>query len=42
VNSFSDQIKQKASEIGFHKIGIVRAESLTEEGENLKQWLAEN
>jgi epoxyqueuosine reductase len=42
VNSFSDQIKQKASEIGFHKIGIVRAEFLAEEGKHLKEWLAEN
>ena len=40
--SLTEKIKQKALEIGFHKIGIVRAEPLTEEGERLKQWLAEN
>ncbi len=33
------QIKEKAFQIGFHKIGIVRAEPLTEEGECLKEWL---
>jgi epoxyqueuosine reductase len=35
----TEQIKQKALEIGFHKIGIVRAESLEREGERFKQWL---
>lgn len=39
VFSLTEKIKQKAYEIGFHKIGVVRAESLTEEGENLKKWL---
>lgn len=38
--SFTEQIKQKALEIGFHKVGIVRAEPLCEEGERLKEWLA--
>lgn len=33
------KIKQKALEIGFHKVGIARAEELKVEGENLKQWL---
>ena len=37
--NFTAQIKQKAIELGFHKIGIVRAEVLKEEGEHLKQWL---
>ncbi|NNE98482.1 MAG: tRNA epoxyqueuosine(34) reductase QueG [Pyrinomonadaceae bacterium] len=32
-------IKKKALEIGFHKVGIVKAEPLAEEGENLKTWL---
>ena len=34
--SLTEKIKQKALEIGFHKIGIVRAEKLKEEGEHLK------
>ena len=37
--SFSEQIKQKATEIGFHKIGIVRAEPLNEEYAHLIDWL---
>lgn len=40
--SLTEQIKQKASEISFHKIGIVRAETLTKEGAHLKEWLAKN
>ncbi len=40
--SFTEQIKWKALEIGFHKIGVVRAEPLLEEGERLKEWLAKN
>ena len=40
--SLTEQIKQKAREIGFHKIGIVRAESLDREGERFKQWLGMN
>ena len=42
VVPFTEQIKQKAFEIGFHKVGIVRAEPLREEGERLKEWLANN
>lgn len=38
--SFTQKIKQKAFEIGFDKIGIVRAETLLTEGEHLKEWLA--
>ena len=38
--SLTEQIKQKALDIGFHKIGVARAESLTQEGEHLKTWLA--
>jgi epoxyqueuosine reductase len=37
--SFSEQIKIKAAEIGFTKIGIARAEPLTTEGERLSEWL---
>ncbi len=32
-------IKQKAIEIGFHKVGIAKAEELKTEGEHLKEWL---
>ena len=37
--SLTEQIRRKALEIGFHKIGIVRAEPLYEEGARLRQWL---
>ena len=37
--SFSQKIKQKALEIGFHKIGIIRAESLADEQKHLEEWL---
>ena len=39
---FTERIKQKAFEIGFHKIGIARAEPLAEEGERLREWLGKN
>ena len=39
---FTNQIKQKAIEIGFHKVGIVRAEPLVEEQKHLEKWLAAN
>lgn len=42
VLSFTEQIKQKAREIGFHKIGIVRAEPLENEREHLEEWLDQN
>ena len=35
----TNQIKQKALEIGFHKVGIVRAEKLHEESGHFKDWL---
>lgn len=38
--SLSEQIKQKALEIGFHKIGIVRAEALEAERANFNSWIA--
>ncbi len=38
--SFSEKLKQKALEIGFHKIGIVRAEPLPNEENHLREWLA--
>jgi epoxyqueuosine reductase len=37
--SFTEKIKQKAFAIGFHKIGVARAEPLAPEAEYLKQWL---
>jgi epoxyqueuosine reductase len=40
VASLTQQIKQKALELGFHKIGVVRAETLAPEGEHLREWLA--
>jgi epoxyqueuosine reductase len=39
VLSLTKKIKQKALEIGFHKIGIVRADALTHEREHLLEWL---
>lgn len=36
----TEQIKRKAFEIGFHKIGIARAETLAEDSERFRQWLA--
>jgi epoxyqueuosine reductase len=39
VLSFSQKIKQKALEIGFHKIGIVRSEPLADEQKHLEKWL---
>lgn len=38
----SADIKQKAHELGFQKIGIVPATALTEEGARLHEWLAQN
>jgi epoxyqueuosine reductase len=35
----SEDIKQKARELGFQKIGIVPAAALTEEGQRLGEWL---
>ncbi len=42
VASLSEKIKQKAQAIGFHKIGIVRAEALPEEETHLGEWLENN
>ncbi len=38
----TNKIKSKALEIGFDKVGIVKAENLEEEGEHLKEWLGQN
>jgi epoxyqueuosine reductase len=37
--SFTGKIKQKAFEIGFHKIGVARVAPLVAESEYLKRWL---
>ena len=37
---FTSVIKSYAVELGFSKVGIARAESLTEEGVKLREWLA--
>ncbi|MEK7723053.1 MAG: tRNA epoxyqueuosine(34) reductase QueG [Acidobacteriota bacterium] len=42
MTSLTNKIKEKALEIGFHKIGITRADSLTHEGEHLLEWLNSN
>lgn len=42
VENLTSQIKEKALKIGFHKVGIVRAEPLVEEGARLKAWLEKN
>src|SRR5262249_12217876 len=40
VHSLSAQIRAQAYEIGFHKVGIARAEPLVDEGFRLFEWLA--
>ena len=40
VQTLSDSIRSKALEIGFHKVGIARAEPLADEGEHLFEWLS--
>lgn len=42
VVTLARQIKEKALALGFHKIGIVRAEKLAEEAVKLEKWLSEN
>lgn len=39
VNSFTERIKSHALEIGFDKVGVARAQALTDEGERLFEWL---
>jgi epoxyqueuosine reductase len=34
------QVKQRARELGFEKVGVARAESLTQERARLEEWLA--
>jgi epoxyqueuosine reductase len=37
--TLTEQIKSKALELGFHKVGIAKTEALTIEAERLKTWL---
>ena len=39
MNSLTKQIKEKAFEVGFNKVGIARAEELPEERQRLEKWL---
>ena len=39
--SLTRKIKEKAAELGIHKIGIVPASALDDEASRLKKWLAE-
>ncbi len=39
MKSLTKEIKQKAGELGFTKVGIARAEKLAEEGDHLQKWL---
>ena len=39
MKSLTEKIKREALELGFSKIGIARAESLTSEGKSLQEWL---
>lgn len=41
-SALSRDIKRKALEIGFDKVGIVRSEPLDSETENLEEWLRRN
>ena len=36
----ASEVKRRALELGFHKVGVVRAEPLTEESARLEEWLA--
>ncbi|MFL6468602.1 MAG: tRNA epoxyqueuosine(34) reductase QueG [Pyrinomonadaceae bacterium] len=40
--SLSEKIKEKGAELGFCKVGIVRAERLDEDAEYLFEWLNQN
>ena len=38
--NFSESIKKKAIELGFQKVGIAKAEELSNHKENLEEWIA--
>lgn len=40
MQTLTEKIREKAVELGFQKIGIVRAGPLEHEGERLREWLA--
>lgn len=40
MKSLTEQIKDKAIAVGFDKVGVARAETLTDEGARLDAWLA--
>lgn len=42
MQTLTQKIKEKAIELGFQKIGIVRTEPLKREGERLEEWLAKD
>ncbi|MDQ3798964.1 MAG: tRNA epoxyqueuosine(34) reductase QueG [Acidobacteriota bacterium] len=42
TSSFTERIRRKALEIGFHKIGFARAEALTREAGYLQKWLGKD
>lgn len=42
LESLTEQIKSKAIEIGFSKVGIARAETLTSEAARFDEWLAKD
>ena len=39
-SELTKKIKAKALELGFHKVGVARAEALTEDHSRLEEWLA--
>jgi len=40
VKTFTNEIKLKARQLGFDKVGVAPADALTEAGEQLREWLA--
>jgi len=40
THTLTTQIRTKAQELGFARIGVARAETLTEEGRKLREWLS--
>jgi epoxyqueuosine reductase len=42
LETFTQKIKEKAGSIGFHKVGIARAEALPQEFERLREWLSKD
>src|SRR2546422_8039533 len=40
LTEVSAQLKTRARQLGFHKVGIVRAEALSSENDRLKEWLS--